>query len=199
MKQVKIPNDLTQKSREKNREEKLISDVELLLTTLVYQEEAIIKAILDCLYDVGSTNLVNQKFKLGTLNKTLKFITKMSKPAFKLLAWQWFKKNCPNLITQWLQSKVAFPRVENPQIEVVGENENPSLVYAPPYPEQNQIQQVKRLHSQVKLLISLLVTVVTMFSGSLIWLGYSSQQAHLQTVEKLQNQVKALESITGDR
>ena len=198
-KPVKISNNLTQQSQEKNQEEELMTEVLLLVKTLISQEEMTIKLIIDCLYDIGATNLINQKFQFGTLNKTLKFITKISKPAFKILAWQWFKNNCPDLITGWLQSKVAFPRVEASKIEVVLENETTNIASSSQFPNQNQIDQVKRLHLQVKLLTGILVATVTMFSGGLIWLSYSLQQSHLQTVEKLQNQVRTLESSINQR
>ena len=146
-KSVKISNHLTQNSQEKENEEQVINQVRLLLKTLISQEEITIKEIIDCLYDVGSVNLVNQRFKFGTLNKTLKFITKMSKPAFKMLAWDWFKKNCPDLITKWLQGKVAFMRVEETQIAVMIENEDLSLVSVPQLPEENQIEPVADLTS----------------------------------------------------
>ncbi len=198
-KPVKISNHFTKQSQEKEKEKELINEVTLLLKTLIDQEEVIVKEILGCLYDVGSTNLVNQKFKFGTLNKTLKFLTKMSKPAFKMLGWQWFKKNCPNLITTWLYSQVTFIRVENTKVEIVTENENLSLVSMSKLPEENQINQVKKLHLQVKLLTSILVVIITLFSGSLIWLSYSLHQSHLQTVENLQNQVKTLKSSINKR
>ena len=198
-KSIKISNHLTQQSQEKEKEEQLINELRLLVKTLIYQEEITIKSIMDCLYDVGSTNLVNQKFKFGTLNKTLKFMTKISKPAFKILAWQWFKKNCPDLITGWLQGKVTFIRVEEKRLEVMTENENLNLVSISQLPEENQINQIKLLHLQVKLLTGILVATVTLFGGSLIWLTNSLQQSHLQTVEKLQNQIKTLESSTAGR
>ena len=200
-KSIKISNHLTQQSqeKEKEKEEQLINELRLLVRTLIYQEEITIKSIMDCLYDVGSTNLVNQKFKFGTLNKTLKFMTKISKPAFKILAWQWFKKNCPDLITGWLQGKVTFPREKETRLEVMTEHENLSLVSISQLPEENQINQIKLLHLQVKLLTGILVITVTLFSGSLIWLSNSLHQSHLQTLEKLQNQVKTLESSTVQR
>ncbi|HCQ23050.1 MAG: hypothetical protein LW814_06970 [Anabaena sp. CoA2_C59] len=197
-KSVKISNHLTQNSQEKENEEQVINQVRLLLKTLISQEEITIKEIIDCLYDVGSVNLVNQRFKFGTLNKTLKFITKMSKPAFKMLAWDWFKKNCPDLITKWLQGKVAFMRVEETQIAVMIENEDLSLVSVPQLPEENQIDQIKRLHLQVKMLTGILIITVTLFSGTLIWLSNSLDQSHLQPVKKLQNQIKNLESSTNN-
>ena len=197
-KSVKISNHLTQNSQEKENEEQVINQVRLLLKTLISQEEITIKEIIDCLYDVGSVNLVNQRFKFGTLNKTLKFITKMSKPAFKMLAWDWFKKNCPDLITKWLQGKVTFMRVEETQIAVMIEDEDISLVSVPKLPEENQIDQIKRLHLQVKMLTGILIITVTLFSGTLIWLSNSLDQSHLQPVKKLQNQIKNLESSTNN-
>ena len=197
-KSVKISNHLTQNSQEKENEEQVINQVRLLLKTLISQEEITIKEIIDCLYDVGSVNLVNQRFKFGTLNKTLKFITKMSKPAFKMLAWDWFKKNCPDLITKWLQGKVTFMRVEETQIAVMIEDEDISLVSVPQLPEENQIDQIKRLHLQVKMLTGILIITVTLFSGTLIWLSNSLDQSHLQPVKKLQNQIKNPESSTNN-
>ena len=197
-KSVKISNHLTQNSQEKENEEQVINQVRLLLKTLISQEEITIKEIIDCLYDVGSVNLVNQRFKFGTLNKTLKFITKMSKPAFKMLAWDWFKKNCPDLITKWLQGKVTFMRVEETQIAVMIEDEDISLVSVPQLPEENQIDQIKRLHLQVKMLTGILIITVTLFSGTLIWLSNSLDQSHLQPAKKLQNQIKNLESSTNN-
>ncbi|MDP5017660.1 MAG: hypothetical protein NWQ43_10210 [Dolichospermum sp.] len=198
-KPVKISNHLTQQSPEKIKEEKLMGEVLLLVKTLIYEKEITIKLIIDCLYDIGATNFINYKFQLGTLNKTLKLITKISKPVFKILAWKWFKNNCPNLIAGWLQSKVTFTRAEERNIEVVVENETTNIVSSSQVSDQNQIDEIKYLHFQVKLLISILVALVTMFSGSFIWLNYSLQQSHLQRVEKLQKQVKTLESSINQR
>ena len=191
---VRTSNDITQEATEKAREEKLINELLLLVKTLIYEEESTIKLIIECLYDVGSTNLVNQKVQLTTFNRSLKFITKLSKPVFKIVAWHWFKNNCPTLITGWLHSKVEFPRVEPQKIEAVLESENKDIDSSLKLLEGNQIDEVKHLHFQVKLLTGILLAVLTMFSSSFIWVNYSLQQSHLQTVEKLRNQVKTLES-----
>lgn len=191
---VKKSNDITQEAAEKAREEKLINELLLLVKTLIYEEESTIKLIIECLYDMGSTNLVNQKVQLTTFNRSLKFITKLSKPIFKIVAWHWFKNNCPTLITGWLHSKVEFPRVEPQKIEAVLESENKDIDSSLKLLEGNQIDEVKHLHFQVKLLTGILLAVLTVFSGSFIWVNYSLQQSHLQTVEKLRNQVKTLES-----
>ena len=205
-KSVKISNHLIQQSKksEKEKEEQLINEVRLLLKTLIYQEEIILKEIINRLYDVGSINLINQKFNFGTFNKTLKFMTKMSKPAVKMLAWQWAKKKSPDLITNWLQSKVTFIRVQETRVELMAEDESLSSASIPQLPQESQIElpaaalryQVKRLHLQMKLLTGILVATVTLFGGSLIWLTNSLHLSHLQSLEKLQNQIKTLESST---
>ncbi len=86
--------------------EERMQDVLLLLQHLVEREEVTVKLILDCLYDVASVNLVNKKFQTRPVNRFMKFVLSRSKPVFKIVALKWFKKNCPALITNWLQSKV---------------------------------------------------------------------------------------------
>lgn len=85
-------------------------DVLLLLQNLTEREESTIKLILDCLYDVGAVNLINNKVTFQPLNKFLKSIATKPKPIFRFLAFIWFKKNCPLLITNWLFSRVSFKK-----------------------------------------------------------------------------------------
>ncbi len=94
--------------KEDRMEEERMRDISLLLTCLVQREEASVKLILDCLYDIGSKNIINKKFRYPPFNKFMKAIARMSKPAFKYYALRWFKKNCPTLIADWLHSKVTF-------------------------------------------------------------------------------------------
>jgi hypothetical protein len=91
---------------EERQEEERMRDVLLLLSNLFQREEVTIKLILDCLYDVGSVNLINQKFRFRLLNRLMKSIARMSKPVFRIFAVRWFHKNCPQLITDWLHSQV---------------------------------------------------------------------------------------------
>lgn len=95
-------------SRERMLEEERMQDVMLLLENLARREEATIRLILDCLYDVGSANLINKKFRRRPLNRLMKAIARLTKPAFRIFALRWFMKNCPQLITDWLHSKVKF-------------------------------------------------------------------------------------------
>jgi hypothetical protein len=94
--------------KEKLREDERIRDMLLLLENLVQREETTVKMLLDCLYDIGSVNLINNRITYRPANKVIKFIANMSKPAFRLVGIIWFKKNCPKLIANWLHKKVIF-------------------------------------------------------------------------------------------
>jgi hypothetical protein len=101
----KIP---AQQLDEERMKQQRMRDIMLLLESLFEREETTIKMILDCLYDVGSVNLINKKFQARPLNRLMKWIASMSKPVFRIFAMRWFKKNCPELLTNWLQNKVRF-------------------------------------------------------------------------------------------
>ena len=100
--------DLSQLSEYKQFEEERIHDIFLILENLVAREESNIKLILDCLYDVGTANLIDQKFHHRTLKGSLKIIAKISKPACKEIAWRWLRKKIPQLITNLLHEEVSF-------------------------------------------------------------------------------------------
>ena len=140
-------------SAEKVIEAERMHDVLLLLQNLINSEEATVKLILNCLYDVGSVNLINQKIRLKPLNRGMKLIARMSKPVFRTLAFNWFKKNCPQLITNWLLTQVSFKITQIP-IEVAE---------LQPYPipqRENLSQEVKNLRSQVRLLAGISIIAI---------------------------------------
>jgi hypothetical protein len=116
----------------------------------------------------------------------------MSKPAFRMIAWQWFKKNFPKLITDWLRSQIEFKKIETPKVEIVVEDQGTNLNSLDQ--AQDQMYEVKQLRSQVKLLTGILLVVVTVLTGSFVWAGYLLERSHLQVVEELQTQVKTLEA-----
>lgn len=103
-----VPILVTAVTEEERIKQQRMNDVLLLLEQLVEREEATVKRILDCLYDVGSINLINKKFKNRPLNRFLKWIAKFTRPTFRVVALYWFKRNCPLLITNWLGTKVRF-------------------------------------------------------------------------------------------
>ncbi|MEM9908583.1 MAG: hypothetical protein AAF921_26595 [Cyanobacteria bacterium P01_D01_bin.44] len=94
--------------REKQIEEERMQDVQLLLENLFQREEATLKIIVNCLYDVGSTNLINQRFRCRPLNRLMKWIARFTKPGFHFFALRWSKKNAPKMIADWLHSQVSF-------------------------------------------------------------------------------------------
>ncbi|MDJ0598639.1 MAG: hypothetical protein QNJ37_07345 [Crocosphaera sp.] len=83
-------------------------NVMLLVENLMQREAATFKMIIDCLYDVGSLNLINQKVAVRPLNRVMRLIARLSKPSFRAIAFYWVKKNTPELITDWLLGKVRF-------------------------------------------------------------------------------------------
>ncbi len=95
-------------SEEERQKQERIRDVLLLLEQLVEREEITLKLIIDSLYDVGSINIVNQKFRNQPLNRFLKAIATTSKPVLRIVALRWVKKNLPLLVTKWLEGKVSF-------------------------------------------------------------------------------------------
>lgn len=113
---------------ERQKEDERMRDVEMLLESLFLREEVTMRLIVDCLYDVGSVNLVNQRVQSRPLNRFLKAIARRSKPVFRIFMMRWTKKNCPKMIANWLHSQVVFepgdsaiPDAINPQVEGFGE------------------------------------------------------------------------------
>ncbi|MEL6603715.1 MAG: hypothetical protein AAFP20_10880 [Cyanobacteria bacterium J06614_10] len=113
--------------RERQIEDDRMRDVELLLESLFLREEVTLRLILDCLYDVGSINLVNRRVRSRPLNYLMKAIAKYSKPIFRPFMLRWTRKNCPHMIADWLHSQVKFSPSEVLLPEVVSsEGTSPS-------------------------------------------------------------------------
>jgi hypothetical protein len=162
---VNTPEILAEKVIEAER----MHDVQLLLQNLINSEEATIKLILDCLYDVGSVNLINQKLRVKPLKRVIKLIARMSKPVFRTLAFNWFKKNCPQLITNWLQTQVSFVSIQNIPQEVPVE-----VAELQPYPlppTANLSQEIKNLRSQVRLLAGISIIAIAILGVTAIRLS----------------------------
>ncbi|WP_297082738.1 hypothetical protein [Thermoleptolyngbya sp. C42_A2020_037] len=101
---AEVPKSPEEIQREKQR----MYDVLFLLEQLFHREEATVKLVLGCLYDVGAVNLINQKLTFRPLNRLGKGTARLSKPLFTAIAIRWFHKNVPQLLTEWLHSKVQF-------------------------------------------------------------------------------------------
>ena len=96
--------------REKQLADEHMKDVELLLENMFQREEATLQLVMDRLYDIGSNNLINYRVKPRRLNQLMKWIARLTKPAFHYFAVRWSKKNCPKLIADWLYTQVQFPK-----------------------------------------------------------------------------------------
>lgn len=95
-------------AEEKKFQQERLRDVYLLLENLALNEEATIKLIIDCLYDIGIINIINKKIPHRSMNRLAKFIASTPKPLIKIIAWQWVRKNLPHKVTNWLHHKVQF-------------------------------------------------------------------------------------------
>ena len=161
-------------------------DVLLLLEHLAESEEVTVKLVLDRLYEIGANNLINQKVPSTLLKRVLHGATKISKPAFRTIAFYWFKKNCPRLLTDWLLEQVAFSATETTNKEVV--EVSPTSLQG----TESERVQIKQLQSKVRLLTSLLIIAIAVGGSSFTWLFYSMK---LQSESNLQPADSSLVNI----
>ena len=145
-------------------------DVLLLLQHLAESQETTVKLILGRLYDVGADNLIANKILSLPLKKILKGATRISKSAFIILAFYWFKKNCPQLIADWLLEQVSFSQTEDTTQEVVTVNQ-PSV-------EAEQLE-VKQLRSQVQVLQRVVIVLIGILGGGITWIVYNTNHPPL--------------------
>ena len=165
------------KSEDQQKEAEQMQNVLLLLNHLVENEETTLKLIIDCLYEVGTVNLINQKIAGDRQNRIARTFAGMSKPAAKAFALRWFKKNCPELIVKWLRSKVSFkptkaPKAAPPKTEVLSSQEGQSDLPLKSAAPRSQIQEIRQLRSQVRVLSGLLLFTMTALGGTAMWQVY---------------------------
>ena len=148
-------------------------DVLLLLEGLVNREETTAKIILDCLYDVGSMYLINQKAPCRHLNGMLKFIAKLSKPAFRFVALRWFKQTCPKLIADWLHSQVMFQKLNDQSSTGVVQDVTPQQSSTLSKQVDHRSQEIEQLRFQVRCLTGALIGAIATLGGMTLWLASS--------------------------
>lgn len=159
---------------EERVEQECIHDVLLLVTHLAKSEEITVKLIFDRLYDVASVNLINQKIPYRPLNPIVKSIAKVSEPAVRIVAWLWFQKNFPRLITNWLYAKVTFTNLNRKQqelVSVVPEVQSYSITGV----GKNSTEEIKRLRSEVRYLAGISVGALAALFSTIIWVSYNPQ------------------------
>lgn len=163
-------------SREELRlESERIKDMKLILDNLFQREEATVKMVLDCLYDVGSVHLINRKISVQALRGPLKAIARMSKPAFRFFAIRRFQKSAPQLITDWLYSQATQqPFKSHPDeelqtlIDVVPTPAELPPAQLPPLVE-IQAAEINSLRDRITLLSTVLAAVL-LVTGSMVLL-----------------------------
>lgn len=160
-------------------EQARMTDVMFLLETLFVREESTVKQILDCLYDVGSVNLIDQRVQIRCLNRLAKWIARFSKPIFRIIALRWCKQNCPQLITNWLYTQVKFAPQQIAQIVEEAEEAEEAVIQPVPSPELDLYRQkVQLLHGRIRLLTTLLIGITVTLGSGLVWsLGRPQTQA----------------------
>ena len=163
---VKVPKQLAQERIEEER----MHDVLLLMTHLLKSEEVTVKLMLNCLYDVGSVNLINKKLRSRPLNFIALGIARMSKPVFSIVALRWVQKNAPRLATDWFYSKVSFPNLEDQQpdaIAIVSKVQLDSL--------DTSREEIKRLRSEVRYLAGISAGALAALASTVIWVSHNPQ------------------------
>lgn len=155
--------------QEKEMKEERMQEVLLLLEHLISHEEVTIKLIIACLFDVGSVNLINQRIRQPLVKRSLKGIIGVSKPVAKAIGFRWFKRNCPQLITNWLYSKVSFPEaILSEPAEVIPA---PVVAEQTALVSENLNHEIRRLKGQVRLLSGISIGAIAALSGVLVWMN----------------------------
>ncbi len=174
-------------------------DVLLLLEHLFDREEETAKIIVDCLYDVGSVHLIDQKVRPRLVNRALKPVARMSKPAFRIVALRWFKKSCPQVIVDWLYSKVSFEPKGAKKKPQQSQPAKPAVVVETPPAQllENRAnrQEIQQLRGQIRLLTGSLIGAIALLGTTILFLGYELREA--RTVSEMSG-LERIEVI-GDR
>lgn len=153
---------------EKIREEEKLKEILLHLDQLFQREEATAKAIVGCLYDIATINLINKYCPLWGINATLKYLTRFPRPIAKSLGVKWYlQPQCPKLITDWLYTLVEFPDTPPIEPEIINTELLPTI-------KQNRLE-IQSLRQKVKLLTGTLVATVILFSSGFAWVSYNLQ------------------------
>lgn len=158
--------------REQQLEQMRMHDLRLTLAQLLNRETATAKVILDCLYDIGSIHLINQKVSHAHLNRLMKQIARFSKPVFRPLALRWVQKNGVQMLSDILYNQATFQTQPQPLRPIVVIDDQRSL---PPSTE-----EVRRLRSQVNRLAGIAIATTAAFTGTIVLTSYRLQTNPVQ-------------------
>lgn len=188
------PESDLERFEEKHLEEERMRDVLLMIEHLIKNEEITAKIIIDCLYDVGSVNLINRRFSHRILNGVMKYIARFSKPVFRVYAWRWFKRNCPQLITDWLYSQVAFKKPNEQPKEIVLDTSGTTIS------SQTDLEslhsEIRHLRAQIRWLSGIAISAIAALSGAIVWLNNRPPTESLQIPNRSLQTMDMVEPIS---
>jgi hypothetical protein len=160
--------------KEQQIEQERMQDVLLVLDQLFRRERVTAKLVLDCLYDVGYVNLINQKVRPRQLQQLTKGVARLSKPLCLQVALVWFLNTCPKLITDWLHSLVVFDDTKQSAEETA----------AVTTIEIDQVnQEVQRLKAQARLSAGVAIAAVVALIGTVFYTSSRLQVMPWQLLE----------------
>ncbi|MGK7943233.1 MAG: hypothetical protein AB4058_02050 [Microcystaceae cyanobacterium] len=83
-------------------------EVQLILENLFEREEATVKLVIDCLFDMGVVYLVNQKIPTPIVNPLVKRVANISKSGIRIIAFRFVMKKfvLSGFLTNFLVNKV---------------------------------------------------------------------------------------------
>ncbi len=104
------------------------------------------------------------------------------KASLSLFFLRWFRRNCPQLIADWLYNQVKFePQQITKAIEAVEVAEAAQIQPTPAVTELDLYrQEVRLLHSRVRLLTTLLIGVTVTLGSGLAWALWRSETQSAQ-------------------
>lgn len=147
----------------------------ILLDQLFKREETTFKAIIDCLYDIGSVNLIDSRFHAKPLKRGMKSIARFSKPAFRCYALRRLQKQSPEQIANWLHGKVQFKSPKKKAKLEVKAAPIPTVLNVPAkktLESETRNVEVKQLRAQVQLLTGMLIGAIAVLGGTTLFFGY---------------------------
>ena len=174
----------------KTLEQERMQDVILVLTHLFEREEATVKIVLSCLYDVGAENLKSKKVRSRALKKVLSILSKILKRPLTFAGLLWFKSQVPQLLADWLQSQVAFDPPEAQKETIEMEANQAMATDIPPAAdvraavvEELRLQEIQKLRGRVRLLTgSLIVTIALLLGSAAVWIDRELREEQLESV-----------------
>ncbi|HEY9619787.1 MAG TPA: hypothetical protein V6C78_05430 [Crinalium sp.] len=180
-------------SKEAQIEQERMQVVETLLNQLFDREDATIRVIFNCLYDVGVINLLQQRFPSLPAKGLVRSAAQFPKPFVKPMAMKWFKKNCPPLIVKWMYGQVKYRTAPKERKKVPEPAPTTTTVSVNAEVVQPNIQakldaynrEILKLHSQVRTLTVLLVSVTCTLGGGFAWSLWKDQAEQVQPVHSV--------------